>query len=535
MGRNEDVLTSNPNQQVNAVNGMGRLGQVGLVLGFLLICGFNLIHHSLWRDEMQAWLFARDSGSIPELLRNLRYETHPRLWYLILFVLSRFTRDPAAIQITNFVIICAAIAVFVRYCPLPLYLKALTVFGSYFVFDWGTFSRNYSLGVLFCFAFCAWFPKRGKGYLPLAIMLFLAIQSNISAATISVALAGLLVLEAWRDPAVRARISSHRIDAVSSVLQVLGGAALALWTAVPQPDAYPANKILDGTVTIGHRLMNAFSALCEGFIPWLGDSMGKVVFGTLTSRAIAGMILFVLTVAFFRRTRLIWWTYLSGAVLLLLFAFVKLDMEARHKGHFFLWFIICIWLAYLLPESDDSNGSRSFKLSTYQTAFFCLFLIIQICDAAAYSTMAVRTPFSVAKEAALYIEQNHLRTLPILGYPDYLAMPVAGYLDERIYYPDSDRWGTFFIEDNKRHIDWSGFEVMEAINRFAAQGHQDFLVLLAYPLVAQMKGQKFEVKQIGNLRRIAAIYPAITDEIYFIYRYTATNNANPLEHYNGQK
>jgi len=528
MDRNEGDL--NPSRRFNALGGKERPSQAVLVLGFLLVCGFNIVHHAMWRDEMQPWLFARDSASIPELLRNMHYETNPRLWYLILFGVSRFTRDPVAMQIANFVIIGAAIIVFVRRCPLPLCLKALTVFGFFFVYEWGTISRDYSLGVLSCFMFCAWFPKRGKGYLPLAMMLFLAMQSNVCAATIAVALAALLVFEAMTDAEVRARISHRKVDAASSALLLVVGAALVLWSVTQPPDVDPSTRLLTGGVTVGNRLMNAFSALSDGFLPLLERSQDNELSGEPLLRLIAGIVLFPLTLLFFRRTRLIYWTYLTGAVLLLLFACVKMDMALRHEGHFFLWFIICIWLACLPTESDESNGIRAFNLSSYQRSFLSFILIVQLSDAVISSVKGARIPFSASREAALYIEQNHLTGVPIVGYPDYSAMPVSGYLDEKIYYLDSERWGTFIIEDNKRHPDWTGLQVYHAVLGFAAQGHPDFLVLLRKPLLTYLKGKYYELDRILNLRKTASFYPADSGETYYLYRYTAPVGANASDH-----
>ncbi|EKD89645.1 MAG: hypothetical protein ACD_33C00018G0001, partial [uncultured bacterium] len=48
-----------------------------VVLIFLLLGMYNIFHHDMWRDEIQSWLIARDSISIFDLFRNLRYEAHP--------------------------------------------------------------------------------------------------------------------------------------------------------------------------------------------------------------------------------------------------------------------------------------------------------------------------------------------------------------------------------------------------------------------------------------------------------------------------
>jgi hypothetical protein len=52
MGKNESGPTLNPSQRINTPGGIERLSQAALVLGFLLVCGFNIVHHTMWRDEM---------------------------------------------------------------------------------------------------------------------------------------------------------------------------------------------------------------------------------------------------------------------------------------------------------------------------------------------------------------------------------------------------------------------------------------------------------------------------------------------------
>jgi len=56
---------------------------------FLLLNLSSLVFHEMWRDELQAWLIARDSKNILELFINLKYEGHPALWYLLLTPLTK--------------------------------------------------------------------------------------------------------------------------------------------------------------------------------------------------------------------------------------------------------------------------------------------------------------------------------------------------------------------------------------------------------------------------------------------------------------
>lgn len=71
---------------------------LGLTCLFLIIGAFTASHHEMWRDEIQAWLLARDSTSVFNLFVNLKYEEHPGLWHLCLIPLSRITHSPVIMQ-----------------------------------------------------------------------------------------------------------------------------------------------------------------------------------------------------------------------------------------------------------------------------------------------------------------------------------------------------------------------------------------------------------------------------------------------------
>ena len=59
---------------------------LGVWLAYILMLAFTVPWHEPWNDEAQSWLLARDV-SLPQLLFHaLRYESHPPLWYLILWI-----------------------------------------------------------------------------------------------------------------------------------------------------------------------------------------------------------------------------------------------------------------------------------------------------------------------------------------------------------------------------------------------------------------------------------------------------------------
>ena len=104
-----------------------------LVIAFLVLGLIGVFNHEMWRDELQAWMIARDSSSLIDLYNNLRYEGHPSLWYIFLYAITRFTDNPLAMQLFHLLIASGTIYVFAKFSPFTKLQKILFTFG-YFPF-----------------------------------------------------------------------------------------------------------------------------------------------------------------------------------------------------------------------------------------------------------------------------------------------------------------------------------------------------------------------------------------------------------------
>ena len=74
---------------------------------FVLLAVYNairLFRHAMWRDELQAFMVAAASNTPLDLFAKLKYEGHPGLWHLLLWVVTRFTSDPVAMRVLHLVI-----------------------------------------------------------------------------------------------------------------------------------------------------------------------------------------------------------------------------------------------------------------------------------------------------------------------------------------------------------------------------------------------------------------------------------------------
>ncbi|MGC8917693.1 MAG: hypothetical protein ACP5NF_12030, partial [Thermoanaerobaculum sp.] len=87
---------------------LARRWEVYAVAVYGVLLGLLMARHEPWRDEIQAWLLARDSPHLLDLWRHTRYEGHPLLWHVLLWGLAKLTPNPAAMQVLHWVLATAA-------------------------------------------------------------------------------------------------------------------------------------------------------------------------------------------------------------------------------------------------------------------------------------------------------------------------------------------------------------------------------------------------------------------------------------------
>lgn len=145
---------------------------------FFIIGYLGILHHEMWRDELRPWQIARTSQSVLDIFHAIKYDGHPSLWYLGLYIITRFTSNPFAMQVYHLLIATGVIFVFVCLSPFTKFQKILFSFSYYPFYEYAIKPRNYSLGILFIFLFCVFYSRRFKNYFILSIILFLLCQTS---------------------------------------------------------------------------------------------------------------------------------------------------------------------------------------------------------------------------------------------------------------------------------------------------------------------------------------------------------------------
>jgi hypothetical protein len=410
-------------------------------------------HHELWRDEMQAWLIARDSPDLRSLLLVGRYEGSPPLWHLLLRPLALLTHRPEAMQLLQAALAIVSFFLLCRFAPFSRREKVLLLFNYYLLFEYGTVCRQYLLGALLLGIACAFFPRGGRErpwvfILSLVGAALTSVYGLILAAAMAAAFWGARALAARRVPSGAPGPRWHPLP-LAVLLAGLAGAAASM---LPAPDALYAPA--DGwhfawdperLARLACEFTNAHFLLPrpDGFfwIPaWLTDLGGP------QRCAIAlAMPLFAGTAWLLRRVPAALIFYLAGAGGLLAFVYLKYLGFTRHAGFLFLALFFGCWLRASLggadgtspPSAKSGAGGRAVRM------LLATILSVQAVTGVWAFWLDSTRRFSTGREVAAELAARRLDRAAIAAWPDSAGSVVAGWLDRSLYLPQSERTGSF--------------------------------------------------------------------------------------------
>ncbi|HET6676491.1 MAG TPA: hypothetical protein VFG71_14195 [Nitrospiraceae bacterium] len=452
-----------------------RFATVVAVLAFI-IGMVVILHHEMWRDELQAWRIATESRTLSDLLENSRYEGHPLLWYLCLYVLSRVSHDPILMQVFHLGIGVTAIFVICRFAPFTRWQKACLACGYFFFYEYLILSRNYALGVLALVSFCAIRAKWPDRILTCAVCLAVMINTSAFGAMIALACGGWLLLESFRG-ADRDPVSV--MSRVGVVLVLAAGMAVAMVQTAPPPDNSPRMQGWSAAVLV-EPLERTVSAIWKTYVPlpltlphfWntnLLDEMPRL-------QTILSIGLLASAALMLRRTPSVMLLYLVATSGLLLFMHFKVNHGIRHTGHLFLVLLACLWLSF----SERRVLTFGFRSTAVTIGVTLLFASHAVAGAlAAVTDLAL--PFSAGKETAAFIQRRGYVDATLVGSKYFIVSTVANYLDRPMYYAETAHFGTFSRWKGQRSA-VAPADLVRTAREMAHVNRKDVLMVVSYDL-----------------------------------------------------
>jgi len=459
-------------------------------IGFLGFSLYGILRHEMWRDELQAWLLARDSSSLYELYQNMQYEGHPALWHLFLFGLNQITNDPLIMQLFHWLISLAIVYLISYFSPFNLLQKFSLCFGYFIFFEYTLISRNYNLAVLFACLFCVSICSR-KRYILYALLLALLANTSVYGLILSLVLFLYLCL---RDFSVyswsRNQLWRENLDFKDQIkifpsltIIVLGWFSSAFQImrieAINFADYFTSSTASNEFVTTKASFIHlpalgvpdfeqithasrALNGVWESYCPipalfaidfWDTNILSYGDFlGTLKGVALNDIVTVLCSISLllsfsfiFLPNRPVFWTYVSGNLLLLgLHIFLFKGFVIRHEGFFLVLLVLCCWLFLDSTAKNKNYGRGRVSRVNFPAMMLSLIFTMQLIGGVYAVGMDYIYPFSPGKAAASFIQDNDLADLPIFGSRYRQASVLSGYLDKMIYYPEVQGFGSFW-------------------------------------------------------------------------------------------
>ena len=473
----------------------------------------------MWRDEIQAWLLARDSNTPIDLFRHLKYEGHPGVWHLCLMPLSRLTWSPEIMQVFHLLIAATTVYLTARFSPFTPIQKFLFAFGYFPLYEYAIICRNYAPGVLLLCIFCILFQQRYAKFLSVSVVLFLLSHTSVHALIVTVAISGALLMDyLFLDGRVQDGAGWRR----ERIWIGFGIIALGIVTAALQlnPPADTGFAVQWYTHYDPDRLENVVKLLTRAFFPipeaklhfWGSRLLEQSPLFIKHQLRLSGCLVIWLSLVLLRRpTALL--MYLVGTIGLLSFFYIKYLGGIRHHGFLFILFITVAWIYRYCDALELRFISRFGALweRTLNPAL-TLILIVHLLGGVNAVRMESRHVFSYGKAVAAYIRENGLEEMLVTGDRDPPASTIVGYLrTNQIYYPNGNRFGSYVPWDSARVGELPHDQMLQRTRELQTRRGRDALLVLNYPL----NREQIEAHHLTELRRFTGA--TVSSEEFYLY------------------
>lgn len=500
---------------------------------YALVLSFGLLHHEIWRDEMQAWLLARDSADVVALFRNLKYEGHPGLWHLLLMPVTRLTNSPVGMQMLHLTIATATIFIVAKYAPFSMLQKSLFAFGYFPLYEYGVKSRNYALGLLCVVVTCVLLRRRWRHPLWLALVLVLMSHTSAHACIIAISVTfGLAVDYRLNRQALAAddAVDVRRMYAgfvvvfigiVLSVLQMSPAADSGLWAGMGVGGA-SINRLMR---SVQQAFFSPdFFVMTGAWAPLWGLKVGRLqqLYGVYACAFLATVVVC------YRHRPVAQLVFLCCVTGFLHFFMLIHAGSPRHYGFLMIALLLLLWGGRSLTVWD--NGAEEGFPRKGAGASFGGMLLTGLLGLHTWSGLNavaadIERPFSLGKRAAEYIEAENLAALPMIGNHDSNVSVVVGYLQRKrtVHYVPGNREGTFIRWDLERKSVVDERMILSQTHALAARTGGTVLMILHRPL-------SLDPAAPHAIRSLASFTGAMGDgeENFYLYLYETSMDDDPV-------
>lgn len=417
---------------------------------YLIFNGILLYRHEMWRDEINVWLMGRDL-SVIELFREIKYQGHPCLWYLLIMPFAKLGFPCRIMGIISFTVMSLTAALYLWKAPIHLLIKGITLFTPIFTYYYAEIARGYCLVAFLIILLAYFYPKRNQKPLFYGLLLGLLVQAD----TIALPVAG-MISAMWLMENAWATVKEKSKDALITLLKGLWIplASLLLWILqFYQVSDSPVFQVVDYGLT---DFINAVFNYCYYIMERLTGLDRGICKGIYAIILIGSMI-----VSFVGKS--VWPLIVMGTTLLFQSVFSCVIYQLN-IWHFISLLFVYIWMLWVFRQKKEEGQSGDIvdnkaKENIYSYAFLVLEIVLALI--AVFMFVRWNSPqetnslanawngiYSDGIFAAEYIEDNVGEEELIVTTEVAFASTILGFADDyRAWYAGSG--------EETSYADWS--------------------------------------------------------------------------------
>ena len=313
-------------------------------------------NHELWFDEAQAWTIARDND-IAGILDQLRFEGHPPLWYLILFVPSHMGLPCTVMPYISWFITAIAGAIIMFKAPFNIAARAVVLFSGGFLFVNSVMSRVYCLINLIAVLTALLYPKRKEHPVLYGFLIALLANTHICMSGFIGIIGIFMLIDLFSN--FRSKSIKQKAGEITGLF-IAGAGVLIL--VIPLINALSLNSFTSDTTfslwigisSVFESFFNISYALFNYGQPYKGAAAALLYFGGYILAGIMAAALVIMIIIMHRKTR-------PFLMLVFFWAFYAVTTEVlwltipNRANIFVLMYFIIAWISEYEPQNNSAD------------------------------------------------------------------------------------------------------------------------------------------------------------------------------------
>ncbi|MBI3520060.1 MAG: hypothetical protein HY062_11985 [Bacteroidetes bacterium] len=401
-----------------------------------LLCLIGVHCHEPWLDEAHHFLLVKNSHSFHELFINSRYEGHPLLWDMLMYIVFHISPHFFCIQLFHVMIGIISVYLILKYAPFGIFGKLGIVFGYFMAYEYSILTRNYAISVLLIILILIQISREDKKLILISGLMMLLCNTHLFSCFVALGFIPVL-FGPWKKSMLSVKLWS--------VMLLMTGLILAYIQIMPPHDHFWQQYNQEPIFSVSRAYKAAWVPL-KGLLPipdlfkinYWNSNVLIDYFKPLA--AFMSVVLFIIPLMLmFKQKQALLMFYITTMGVMLMVYLTPLMLTSRNCGFVSVALCAAIWIAK--TTTPFPLGSTKKILSA---VYVGVILVIQLFSGVCIYVLDFRNDFSCAKNTADYLNAFVMqKPAPVLLTHHSSGPSLVLNSKHNIFYLESNKMGSF--------------------------------------------------------------------------------------------